>query len=123
VWTPPSGPGQLDLERAGVSAVIWSTGFGRDYRWVDVPVFDGRGYPTHDRGVTNCPGLYFLGLPWLHTWGSGRFSGVARDAWHLAAQVISYRNRKWGDDLRWIAGSPAETYPDRDWSIPRTAVS
>jgi putative flavoprotein involved in K+ transport len=123
VWTPPSGPGQLDLERAGVSAVIWSTGFGRDYRWVDVPVFDGRGYPTHDRGVTNCPGLYFLGLPWLHTWGSGRFSGVARDAWHLAAQVISYRHRKWGDDLRWIAGSPAETYPDRDWSIPRTAVS
>ena len=123
VWTPPSGPGQLDLERAGVSAVIWSTGFGRDYRWIDVPVFDGRGYPTHDRGVTNCPGLYFLGLPWLHTWGSGRFSGVARDAWHLADQVISYRHRKWGDDLRWIAGSPAETYPDRDWSIPRTAVS
>ncbi|HEY2281474.1 MAG TPA: MSMEG_0569 family flavin-dependent oxidoreductase [Streptosporangiaceae bacterium] len=123
VWTPPSGPGQLDLERAGVSTVIWSTGFGRDYRWVDVPVFDGRGYTTHDRGVTNCPGLYFLGLPWLHTWGSGRFSGVARDAWHLAAQVISYRHRKWGDDLRWIAGSPAETYPDRDWSIPRTAVS
>jgi putative flavoprotein involved in K+ transport len=123
VWTPRPGPGQLDLEQAGVSAVIWSTGFGRDYRWVDVPVFDGRGYPTHDRGVTNCPGLYFLGLPWLHTWGSGRFSGVARDAWHLAAQVISYRHRKWGDDLRWIAGSPAETYPDRDWSIPRTAVS
>jgi putative flavoprotein involved in K+ transport len=123
VWTPPPGPSQLDLERAGISAVIWSTGFGRDYRWVDVPVFDGRGYPTHDRGVTNCPGLYFLGLPWLHSWGSGRFSGVARDAWFLADQIIADRHRQWGDDVRWIAGSPSETYPDRDWSIPRTAVS
>jgi putative flavoprotein involved in K+ transport len=124
VWQPPGGPDdRLDLDAAGISAVIWSTGFGRDYRWVDVPVFDGRGYPTHDRGVTNCPGLYFLGLPWLHTWGSGRFSGVGRDARHLAARIIAHRHRKWGDDLRWIAGSPTETFPDRDWSIPRTAVS
>jgi putative flavoprotein involved in K+ transport len=124
VWEPPDpGPSELDLDRAGVSTVIWCTGFGRDYRWVDVPVFDGRGYPTHERGVTNCPGLYFLGLPWLHTWGSGRFSGVARDAWHLADQVIAHRTRQWGDDVRWIAGSPTETFPDRDWSIPRTAAS
>ena len=124
VWQPPASPDtQLDLDAAGISAVIWSTGFGRDYRWVDVPVFDGRGYPTHDRGVTNRPGLYFLGLPWLHTWGSGRFSGVARDARHLAGRIIADRHRKWGDDLRWIAGSPTETFPDRDWSIPRTAVS
>jgi putative flavoprotein involved in K+ transport len=122
VWAPPSGP-DSGLDVAGISAVIWCTGFGRDYRWVDVPVFDGRGYPTHDRGVTNCPGLYFLGLPWLHTWGSGRFSGVGRDARHLAARIIADRHRKWGNDLRWIAGSPTETFPDRDWSIPRTAVS
>ena len=124
VWQPPASPDTpLDLDAAGISAVIWSTGFGRDYRWVDVPVFDGRGYPTHDRGVTNCPGLYFVGLPWLHTWGSGRFSGVGRDARHLAARIIADRHRKWGDDLRWIAGSPTETFPDRDWSFPRTAVS
>ncbi|HYZ57361.1 MAG TPA: MSMEG_0569 family flavin-dependent oxidoreductase [Streptosporangiaceae bacterium] len=124
VWQPPAGPGPaLDLEAAGISAVIWSTGFGRDYRWVDVPVFDGRGYPTHDRGVTNCPGLYFIGLPWLHTWGSGRFSGVGRDARHLVSRIIADQHRTWGDDVRWIAGSPTETHPDRDWSIPRTAVS
>jgi putative flavoprotein involved in K+ transport len=127
VWQPPAGPcgpgSGLDLDAAGAGAVIWCTGFGRDYRWVDVPVFDGRGYPTHDRGVTNCPGLYFIGLPWLHTWGSGRFSGAGRDARHLASRIIAHRHRKWGDDVRWIAGSPTETYPDRDWSIPRTAVS
>ena len=55
--------------------MIWSTGFSRDHRWIEVPVFDGRGYPMHRRGVTSCPGLYFLGLPWQHTWGSGRLRG------------------------------------------------
>ena len=47
----------------------------------------GAASPLHVRGVTHVPGLYFLGLPWLHTWGSGRFSGVARDALHLATQI------------------------------------
>jgi putative flavoprotein involved in K+ transport len=50
-------------------------------------VFNGRGLPGHVRGVTAQPGLYFIGLPWLHTWGSGRFSGVARDALYLAEQI------------------------------------
>jgi putative flavoprotein involved in K+ transport len=54
---------------------------------VDAPVFNGRGLPVHHRGVTQQPGLYFLGLPWLFTWGSGRFSGVARDALYLAEQI------------------------------------
>ena len=59
-------------------------GYRTDYRWIEVPVFDGKGYPHHQRGVTAVPGIYFLGLPWLYTWGSGRFSGVARDARYLA---------------------------------------
>jgi len=54
---------------------------------VQAPVFNGRGHPVHQRGVTGQPGLYFLGLPWLYTWGSGRFSGVARDAMYLAEQI------------------------------------
>jgi putative flavoprotein involved in K+ transport len=54
---------------------------------VGVGVFDGHGRPTHTRGVTSVPGLYFLGLPWLHTWGSGRFLGIARDAEHVASCV------------------------------------
>jgi putative flavoprotein involved in K+ transport len=85
VWEPAGEPSELAADRLG--SVIWSTGFRRDYRWIRVPVFDGTGYPTHDRGVTRCPGLYFLGLPWQHTWGSGRFSGVARDAEHLARHI------------------------------------
>lgn len=93
VWEPADDPDgtALDLERAGITAVIWSTGFGRDYRWIEVPVFDGRGYPTQTRGVSSCPGLYFLGLPWQWTWGSGRFCGVGADAEFLAEQIDAVR--------------------------------
>jgi putative flavoprotein involved in K+ transport len=87
VWEPSEEVRTLDLAAAGISTVIWSTGFRTDYRWIEVPIFDGRGYPVHDRGVTAAAGLYFVGLPWLYTWGSGRFSGVAVDAEHLAEQI------------------------------------
>jgi len=63
--------------------VIWATGFEADWRFVDLPAFDGQGYPVHRRGVTSVPGLYVLGLPWLQTWGSGRFSAVGRDATYV----------------------------------------
>jgi putative flavoprotein involved in K+ transport len=66
---------------------VWCIGFSPDFGWVDAPVFNGRGHPQHVRGITRQPGLYFLGLPWLHTWGSGRFSGVARDAQHVADTI------------------------------------
>lgn len=55
-------------------------------------MFDGCGYPAHERGVTTVPGLYFLGLPWLYTWGSGRFSGIARDTGHVV-KVLDTRRR------------------------------
>jgi len=88
-WEP--GPSdevrRLDLAAAGITAVIWSTGYRADYRWIEVPIFDGRGYPVHRRGVTTAPGLYFVGLPWQHTWGSGRFSGVAVDAEHVVEAI------------------------------------
>ncbi|HVZ73477.1 MAG TPA: MSMEG_0569 family flavin-dependent oxidoreductase [Polyangia bacterium] len=87
VWEPTEEPRTLDLAEAGVSTIIWATGFRTDYGWVEVPIFDGRGYPVHTRGVTAAEGLYFLGLPWLHTWGSGRFSGVAADATFLADEI------------------------------------
>jgi len=77
----------LNLREAGITSVVWCIGFQPDFSWLDAPVFNGRGHPGHTRGVTAVPGLYFIGLPWLHTWGSGRFSGVARDAQYLAQQI------------------------------------
>jgi len=91
VWEPDREVRELDLAASGIRTVVWCIGFHADYRWVEIPVFDGRGYPSHQRGVSSQPGLYFLGLPWLHTWGSGRFAGVADDAAHLAARIQGRR--------------------------------
>lgn len=89
VWTPPTqeGPAPLDIAAAGITTVVWATGFRSDWSWVRLPAFDGNGYPEHHRGVTSVDGLYALGLPWLHTWGSGRFAGIERDARHLAERI------------------------------------
>ncbi|MBD0336472.1 MAG: MSMEG_0569 family flavin-dependent oxidoreductase [Cyanobacteria bacterium Co-bin13] len=84
VWKPQEERLTLDYRAANIGTVIWSIGYETNFRWVEIPVFDGKGYPGHDRGITPVKGLYFLGLPWLYTWGSGRFSGVARDARYLA---------------------------------------
>ncbi|MFH1812921.1 MAG: MSMEG_0569 family flavin-dependent oxidoreductase [Pseudomonadota bacterium] len=93
VWAPAAERTTLDLSSSGITSVIWCIGFSPDFRWVDAPVFNGRGDPAHTRGVTQQPGLYFLGLPWLYTWGSGRFSGVARDAAWLTEQVTAFAPR------------------------------
>jgi putative flavoprotein involved in K+ transport len=87
VWAPDADPLELDLAASNISTVIWCTGFRMDFSFIDVPVFDGRGYPSHQRGVSSHDGLYFIGLPWLHSWGSGRFAGVARDAAHIADHI------------------------------------
>lgn len=87
VWEPAEEPAELDLAEAGITTVVWAIGYRPDYRWVRCGVFDGTGRPTHTRGATSIPGLYFLGLPWLHTWGSGRFLGIAADAEHVSAQI------------------------------------
>lgn len=88
VWQPEENVPTLDCEAANIGSVIWCTGYQSDFRWIEIPVFDGKGYPGHERGVTNVRGFYFLGLPWLYTWGSGRFSGVARDAVYLADCIV-----------------------------------
>jgi len=87
VWSPDHEVSELDLAQAGITSVVWCIGFQPDFQWLDAPVFNGRGQPVHQRGITQQPGLYFLGLPWQYTWGSGRFSGVARDALFLAEQI------------------------------------
>ena len=79
-WQPTPGSTMLNLRQAGISTVIYGTGFHFDFGWIDLPVLDGRGYPHYERGVTEVPGFYFVGLHWLRTWGSGLFYGVGRDA-------------------------------------------
>ena len=80
---------ELDLEAANVRTVIWATGFQFDFDWVEPATFDEYGYPVHDRGVTDTPGLYFLGLPWLHTAGSSLLFGVGGDAEHVTDHILS----------------------------------
>jgi putative flavoprotein involved in K+ transport len=95
VWTPRDEPEALDLVTSGVAAIVWATGFTPDWSYVRLPIFDGSGYPVNRRGVTSVPGVYVLGLPWLWTWGSGRFLSVGRDAesvvqhWLQAAGMVS----------------------------------
>ncbi len=91
IWEPPAEPTAVAITEAKISSVIWSTGYHTNFQWIEVPVFDGQGYPCHDRGVTAIKGMYFIGLPWLYTWGSGRFSGVARDAQYVADHLMTKR--------------------------------
>ena len=104
VWQPDGQPGALDLAEAGITSVVWATGFTRDHRWIEIPAFDGRGYPMHWRGVSNVPGLYFLGLPWQYTWGSGRFEAVGRDAEFLADHIDA--SRRLADVCGTLTGAP-----------------
>jgi hypothetical protein len=64
-----------------VGAIIWAAGYVYDYDWVHVPVIDSNA-DLSSNGVTEHPGLYFLGLHWMHTFRSGLFSGVGADAIH-----------------------------------------
>ncbi|MEU3895233.1 NAD(P)/FAD-dependent oxidoreductase [Streptomyces sp. NPDC045251] len=84
--TPPTST-ELDLAAAGIGSVVWATGYRLDFDWVDLPVFDEWGYPRHVRGVTAHPGLYAVGLPWLHTVGSATLAGVGPDAEHVAEHI------------------------------------
>ena len=70
-------------------SVIWCTGYQHDYSWVHVPAFDDRSVPMHERGVTRVPGLYVLGLRWMHMADSGLLRGVGRDAAYLSSQIAA----------------------------------
>ncbi|MER2252284.1 MSMEG_0569 family flavin-dependent oxidoreductase [Methylorubrum podarium] len=90
VWEPGEPVLNLDLEGSGITSIVWCIGFTPDFRWLDASVFNGAGSPKHKRGVTSEDGVCFIGLPWLNTWGSGRFGAVGRDAEHIV-QVIQKR--------------------------------
>jgi len=78
---------QLDLKQAGINSVIWATGYAVDFSWLKVDAFDDKGKPSHQRGVSKEPGIYFVGLPWLSRRGSSFIWGVWHDAKHIADQI------------------------------------
>ncbi len=77
-----------------VSAVIWATGYRPDYLWLKLPIFDADGRLRHRRGVTDLPGLYFLGLTWQHTRGSALIGWVKDDAEFIAERIAAYEESK-----------------------------
>lgn len=82
---------ELDLAEAGITSIIWATGFALDFGWLQVDAFDEKGKPRHQRGVSSEPGIYFLGLPWLSRRGSSFIWGVWHDAKHIADHIATQR--------------------------------
>jgi putative flavoprotein involved in K+ transport len=83
----PDSVARQILELPGISAIVWATGYGLDFGWVQLPVFDGLGRPVHDKGVTDMPGFYFLGLSFLSRRASAFVFGVQTDAIRLADRI------------------------------------
>lgn len=80
-------PADLDLHAMGIGTVIWATGFGFDFAWIEFPVLDPAGYPVTRRGASAIPGLYFMGLNWMNKRKSGIIYGVGDDAVQVARQI------------------------------------
>jgi putative flavoprotein involved in K+ transport len=81
----------LDLAEAGITSIVWATGFSSDYSWLKINAVDENGKPVHHRGVTPEIGFYFLGLPWLSRRGSSFIWGVWHDAKYIADQIAIQR--------------------------------
>lgn len=83
----------LDLQAAGVTSIIWAVGYRFDFSMVRLPVLDADGFPIQHRGVTDYPGLYFIGLPFLYKMKSGHLLGVAEDAEYIVSQIATRPGR------------------------------
>src|ERR1700723_2398873 len=80
---------ELDLKSSRISTVLWATGYNFDFSLVKLPIVDADGYPIQKRGVTDYQGLYFLGMPWLHSRRSGILFGIGDDAAYLAGHIAA----------------------------------
>lgn len=89
-WPAAEGPAQIDLKAEGITTIIWSTGFGYNYDWIKLPVGDDKNYPIQQRGVTQWPGLYFMGLQWMYGTNSAQFYGVREDAEYVAKHIAEH---------------------------------
>jgi putative flavoprotein involved in K+ transport len=86
-WRPEDSGARLDLHAEGITSVIWCTGYGLDFGFLDLPVLDDWNYPRHTRGITEIPGLYAVGLPWLTRHASATVSLVGADAEYVAGHI------------------------------------
>jgi putative flavoprotein involved in K+ transport len=82
---------ELNLAEAGITSIIWATGFAVDYSWLKLDAVDEEGKPKHQRGISAEPGIYFLGLPWQSRRGSSFIWGVWHDAKFLADIISTQR--------------------------------
>ncbi|MFT6302177.1 MAG: putative flavoprotein involved in K+ transport [Granulosicoccus sp.] len=82
---------ELDLVRADITSIIWATGYACDYSWLDIDTLDAAGKPVHQRGISDEPGIYFLGLPWQSRRGSSFIWGVWHDAKYVAEHICKQR--------------------------------
>jgi hypothetical protein len=98
---------ELDLKASGITNVIWATGYSFDFSLVRLPVTDGDGFPIQTRGVTAFPGLFFVGLPWLHTAKSGLIYGLNEDALYIADRIAARRDA--AEDKRATALLPEQS--------------
>ena len=84
---------KIDLKAAGISSIVWATGFRSDFDWVKLAIFDDGGEPIHQRGVTGLPGIYFIGIKWLYKRKSHFMlkAGPAEDATYIADVINAAR--------------------------------
>jgi putative flavoprotein involved in K+ transport len=87
-----------DGSELDVDAVIWATGYRPDYSWIELPVLDERGQARHRRGVTDVPGLFFVGLTWQHTRGSALLGWVKDDAEFIAGRIAAHADAPAGTE-------------------------
>jgi putative flavoprotein involved in K+ transport len=95
-----------------VDAAIWATGYRSDYSWIKLPVVDDDGRARHRRGVTDAPGLYFLGLTWQHTRGSALIGWVRDDAEFIAERIAAYQESRARPVRTPGAATPSEARQD-----------
>lgn len=89
-WAPATEPLAIDLDHTAIASILWCTGFRPDFRMLRFAHIAPHELPSTQRGASALPGLYFLGLPWMHTWGSARFAGVADDARFVVEHLLTH---------------------------------
>jgi putative flavoprotein involved in K+ transport len=92
----PEGVTELNVVGEGISTIIWATGYGLDYGWIEAPLLDELGYPVNTRGVSAIPGVYFLGLLWQHSQASASLIGPGLDGPYLLEMMNRDAGRRSG---------------------------